>query len=663
MLHEGPDDSIHGELVYLERFVDRRPNWAPVVLGRLGELGQEGHADLPRLLAERTVKAKHVAARRRAQLATRAAAVAVLVAGAPALIGTPAAAANLPVVGASHKSDLLEVRIVDSQSGKPLSGVTLLTAGEELVGVTDANGAAMVSAKYAQEPVISLEREGYPMVLVEGSKLSSRSMISMRHFSAGIEQARTTGPMAALAALARSPQHAAPKPPGYAGEPPVAATVRTAPPVEPLAPFATAPKDMDPVQPFATAAAPKEPAAPFATAPKALEPVAPFAAAPKALPAGEPSAPFTKAPLADQPAAPFAKAPAVSAPAAPFAKAPAPREPIAPFSTAPTSQEPPTPFKAGATRPTTGTMAADAQAALEAAAREAEDDHSVLAKDLPEDQTVERPASVARNAGLPLAARPAGNPVFDTAKSVSVKLPPRSPRASQRIRDAELASAPPAAATVAIAPENLPMPATASLPIPAAAPQEPAPGWAVVSLPTRPRQVPVAQAPAKPAGVMAKVTLPPRPRAPQMASAPHAGANFSRPAVASYHVRSGDTLSDIAQRELGSSTLWHVVYDANRDQLTDPRWLEVGLTLKIPRGNDAGGQVYVVKQGDSLSKIARVMLGDVKKWRGLYAANKQQIRDPWFIFPGQRLVLPGTQNLAHRDDRWATVRATVYPPA
>jgi nucleoid-associated protein YgaU len=204
------------------------------------------------------------------------------------------------------------------------------------------------------------------------------------------------------------------------------------------------------------------------------------------------------------------------------------------------------------------------------------------------------------------------------------------------------------------------MPALASLP---AVNQEPAPGWAMVSLPSRPKQPVVAQAP-KPVA-MAKVTLPARPRAPQLAAAPHVGSTLARPLAATYHVKAGDTLSEIALRELGSSTLWHVVYDANRDQLTNPRWLEVGLTLKIPRGNDAGGQVYVVKQGDSLSKIARVMLGDMKKWRELYAANKQQIRDPWFIFPGQRLVLPGTQNLAHHqvDQRWATLKATVYPPA
>jgi nucleoid-associated protein YgaU len=371
---------------------------------------------------------------------------------------------------------------------------------------------------------------------------------------------------------------------------------------------------------------------------KAAEPIVPFGAAPRT---GEPIAPFT---TASQPAAqaPFAKAPSDSAPA-PFAKAPADL-----------------PEDQTAEHASTTQHAAPSSVASHASPTSVASHAS--------------PASVAAAAGLPqakpTAALPAATPIVDAPMApvaskpvVAMKLPARSPRASQRIRAAELAAAPPAAATVAIAPQNLPMPEAATLP-PAAVAQEPAPGWVVVSLPARPRPAAVAKAP-EPAPVMARITLPSRPRAPQLASAPHLASTLAKPASASYRVKAGDTLSDIALRELGSSTLWHVVYEANRDQLTNPRWLEVGLTLKIPRGNDAGGQVYVVKQGDSLSKIARLMLGDMKKWRDLYAANKQQIRDPWFIYPGQRLVLPGTQNLACLpvDQRWATLKATVYPPA
>ena len=49
---------------------------------------------------------------------------------------------------------------------------------------------------------------------------------------------------------------------------------------------------------------------------------------------------------------------------------------------------------------------------------------------------------------------------------------------------------------------------------------------------------------------------------------------------------------------------------------------------------------YVVKSGDSLSKIARKTLGSPNKWKALWEANKDQIKDPDKIYPGQVLKLP-----------------------
>ena len=49
---------------------------------------------------------------------------------------------------------------------------------------------------------------------------------------------------------------------------------------------------------------------------------------------------------------------------------------------------------------------------------------------------------------------------------------------------------------------------------------------------------------------------------------------------------------------------------------------------------------YVVKSGDSLSKIARKTLGSANKWTALWEANKDQIKDPDKIYPGQVLKLP-----------------------
>ena len=54
----------------------------------------------------------------------------------------------------------------------------------------------------------------------------------------------------------------------------------------------------------------------------------------------------------------------------------------------------------------------------------------------------------------------------------------------------------------------------------------------------------------------------------------------------------------------------------------------------------ASKRTYTVKSGDSLSKIAARELGDDTKWRAIYEANRDQISDPDLIHPGQVLTLP-----------------------
>jgi nucleoid-associated protein YgaU len=52
-------------------------------------------------------------------------------------------------------------------------------------------------------------------------------------------------------------------------------------------------------------------------------------------------------------------------------------------------------------------------------------------------------------------------------------------------------------------------------------------------------------------------------------------------------------------------------------------------------------QTYVVAKGDSLSKIARQYYGDANQWRRIYDANRDQISNPDLIHPGQSLKIPG----------------------
>lgn len=50
-----------------------------------------------------------------------------------------------------------------------------------------------------------------------------------------------------------------------------------------------------------------------------------------------------------------------------------------------------------------------------------------------------------------------------------------------------------------------------------------------------------------------------------------------------YVVKSGDTLSHIAQRYLGNANEYPKIYDLNRDILNDPDKIYPGQKLRIPR--------------------------------------------------------------------------------
>jgi nucleoid-associated protein YgaU len=54
------------------------------------------------------------------------------------------------------------------------------------------------------------------------------------------------------------------------------------------------------------------------------------------------------------------------------------------------------------------------------------------------------------------------------------------------------------------------------------------------------------------------------------------------PKTVTYTVQSGDTLSKIAKDQLGNANAYMKIFDANKDQLTDPDKIKPGQVLKIP---------------------------------------------------------------------------------
>ena len=71
--------------------------------------------------------------------------------------------------------------------------------------------------------------------------------------------------------------------------------------------------------------------------------------------------------------------------------------------------------------------------------------------------------------------------------------------------------------------------------------------------------------------------------------------------------------------------------------------IEMPFTRGEPSPQLASGATQVIVQpGNSLWRIARRTYGEGMRFTLVYDANKDQIRDPDLIYPGQLFVLPKT---------------------
>lgn len=72
----------------------------------------------------------------------------------------------------------------------------------------------------------------------------------------------------------------------------------------------------------------------------------------------------------------------------------------------------------------------------------------------------------------------------------------------------------------------------------------------------------------------------------------------------------------------------------------EPAEAQLELAAAEPEPVEEEVQIYEVKRGDSLSKIAEKVYGDGSRWREIYKANKDKIKDPRVIHKGQKLRIP-----------------------
>jgi nucleoid-associated protein YgaU len=80
---------------------------------------------------------------------------------------------------------------------------------------------------------------------------------------------------------------------------------------------------------------------------------------------------------------------------------------------------------------------------------------------------------------------------------------------------------------------------------------------------------------------------------------------------------------------------------------TIPSWQQEVVADIRATGPAPGSQserTYTVKPGDTLSKIAKEMLGDANAYRDIFNANRDQLTDPDKIKPGQVLKIPAHAN-------------------
>jgi nucleoid-associated protein YgaU len=84
---------------------------------------------------------------------------------------------------------------------------------------------------------------------------------------------------------------------------------------------------------------------------------------------------------------------------------------------------------------------------------------------------------------------------------------------------------------------------------------------------------------------------------------------------------------------------------------TVPEWqTEIVADIKVqalPAGR-VTEKTYTVQAGDTLGKIAKAHLGDAAAYMKIFEANKDQLTDPDKIKPGQVLKIPSTETVSSR---------------
>ncbi len=92
-------------------------------------------------------------------------------------------------------------------------------------------------------------------------------------------------------------------------------------------------------------------------------------------------------------------------------------------------------------------------------------------------------------------------------------------------------------------------------------------------------------------------------------------------------------IGGIAKTQLEKDLLWDKIKEIGGEMPTD---LEADIKVE----NTEYYGIYEVKSGDSLSKIAKKYLGSARRYMEIFNLNKDQLTNPDLIRVGQKLKIP-----------------------
>ncbi|MFG0298748.1 MAG: LysM peptidoglycan-binding domain-containing protein [Phycisphaerales bacterium JB047] len=142
---------------------------------------------------------------------------------------------------------------------------------------------------------------------------------------------------------------------------------------------------------------------------------------------------------------------------------------------------------------------------------------------------------------------------------------------------------------------------------------------------------------------------------------PAPGPELIPPEFIEHIVRDNETMQSIAKEYFGSGENWRTIARAN--PFVDPQKLKAGMSIRIPKdpnniqgivtGKDAEPGVieshtdtqaavieYVVRPGDSLSRISQRIYGSSRHARFIFDSNRDKLKSMDDISIGQLLRLP-----------------------